>query len=179
MPKMASKLHFRASIFKNFHWEPALVSSLLYGPSFSLSSAQVGQMFTSNPIENPAFNIVLCHSFKAMSLVRILPQQAGPLEQGRESPVLVCIINCSKGGEWSAKNMGLGKFWLDLEILEAFLMGLNVSFLYVICILESQIFFLSQWVSESQICHFFFSFGFQESNFSEFMGTAYPTELRD
>ena len=44
-------------------------------------------------------------------------------------------------GQLKMLNMGLRKFWPDLEILEAF-MGLNVSFLHVICISESQFFSL-------------------------------------
>ena len=54
-------------------------------------------------------------------------------------------------------NVGLRKFWPDLEISEAFWMGLKVS--------------------ESRICRFFFPFGLQGSNFSEFVATAYQTKL--
>ena len=35
-----------------------------------------------------------------------------------------------KGGEWYLENAGLGKFWQDLEISEAFLISLEVSFLH-------------------------------------------------
>ena len=66
---------------------------------------------------------------------------------------------------WVAEN-----FWPDLKISDAFLMGLEVSFLGDSCNLGVQIFF--QWVSESQICP-------QKSNFSEFMGTCYRTEVVD
>ena len=59
---------------------------------------------------------------------------------------------------WVAKNL-----WPDLKILEAFLMGLEVSFLGDSCILGVHISF--QQVSESQICP-------EESNFSELMGTS-------
>lgn len=38
-------------------------------------------------------------------------------------------------------NMGLGKFWPDLEISEAFLMGLEVSFLGAFWVSVSSIFF--------------------------------------
>ena len=61
--------------------------------------------------------------------------------------------------------MGLGKFWPDLEISEAFLMGLEVSFL--------DNFFLPKGFGVSSLSFFFFLFGLQESHFSEFMGTAY------
>ena len=56
---------------------------------------------------------------------------------------------------------GLRKFWPDLEISEAFWMGLKVS--------------------ESRICRFFFPFGLQESIgiFQSFVATAYRTELLD
>ena len=64
--------------------------------------------------------------------------------------------------------MGLGKFWPDLEISEAFLTGLEVSFSSDFC------------VSESRICLFFFPFGLQKSKFFRVhLGTAYRTELVD
>ena len=41
-------------------------------------------------------------------------------------------------------------------------------------------FFLPVWVSESQICRFFFLFGLQKLNYSEFMGIQFnQTELVD
>ena len=43
-------------------------------------------------------------------------------------------------------NMGLGKFWPDLEISEAFLMGLEVSFLGAFWVSVSSIFFFCRWV---------------------------------
>ena len=54
-------------------------------------------------------------------------------------------------------DVGLRKFWPDLEISEAFWMSLEVS--------------------ESRICRLFFPFVLQESNFSKFVATAYRTEL--
>ena len=38
--------------------------------------------------------------------------------------------NSCRGGEWYLENAGLGKFWQDLEISEAFLISLEVSFLH-------------------------------------------------
>ena len=35
----------------------------------------------------------------------------------------------------TSKNVGLGKFWQDLEILEAFLISLEVSFLHGLFVL--------------------------------------------
>ena len=56
------------------------------------------------------------------------------------------------------------KFGLILKIIsEAFLMGLEVSFLDN---------FFCQRVLGSQICCFFSPFDLQESHFAEFMGTA-------
>ena len=77
--------------------------------------------------------------------------------------------------------MGLRKFWLDLEISEArFLMGLEVSFLGDSCVSESRFFFLfAHGFVESRISRFFFPFGLQESYSSEFVETAYRTELLD
>lgn len=64
--------------------------------------------------------------------------------------------------------MGLGKFWPDLEISEAFFMGLEVSFLSDFC------------VSVSRVCLFFFPFGLPKSKFFRVnLGTAYRTELVD
>ena len=41
------------------------------------------------------------------------------------------VINfTNRGIEWYLENVGLGKVWPDLEISEAFLMGLEVSFLH-------------------------------------------------
>ena len=60
-----------------------------------------------------------------------------------------------QNGTWT--NVGLRKVWTDLEIAEAFWMDLAVS--------------------ESRICRFFFPFGLEKSNFSEFVVTAYQTEL--
>lgn len=64
--------------------------------------------------------------------------------------------------------MGLGKFWPDLEISEAFLMGLEVSRSSDFC------------VSESRICLFFFPFGLQKSKFFRFhLDTGHRSELVD
>ena len=62
--------------------------------------------------------------------------------------------------------MGLGKVWPDLEISEAFLMGLEVSFLHIF-------FFFAKGFWGLGFVIFFFPFALQESHFSEFMGTAY------
>ena len=67
--------------------------------------------------------------------------------------------------------MGLAKFWPDLEILQAFLMGLEVSFLGDFS--SRSLEFFCRRVSKSLICRCFFLFGLQEVNFPEFMGTAY------
>ena len=76
--------------------------------------------------------------------------------------------------------MGLRKFWLDLEISEArFLMGLEVSFLGDSCVSESRFFFFLSRVSGVSNMTFFLSAGLQESNSSEFVETAYRTELLD
>ena len=61
-------------------------------------------------------------------------------------------------------------FWPNLKISEAFLMSLRSLIFGQFLHLGVQIFF--QWVSESQICP-------QKSNFSEFMGTCYRTEVVD
>lgn len=77
----------------------------------------------------------------------------------------------------TSKNVGLGKFWSDLDISEAFLMGREVSF--------SRVFFASRSLTESRIFlqtglgslgFVVFPFGFQESNFLEFKDTTYRTE---
>ena len=73
--------------------------------------------------------------------------------------------------------MSVGKFWPDLEIPEA-LMVREVLFSGDFCVSESQ-FFFCRWISDSRICHFFLLFDLQELNFSEFIGTAYRTELVD
>ena len=65
-----------------------------------------------------------------------------------------------------SKNVGLGKFWPNLEISEAFLtMGLEVVFGRVLCLVVSN--FFCRRVSDLS----FLSFhgGLQESNFSAFM----------
>ena len=62
--------------------------------------------------------------------------------------------------------MGLGKVWPDLEILEVFLMGVEVSFL-------DNFFLFAKRFLGSRICHFFFPLALQGSHFSEFMCTAY------
>ena len=61
--------------------------------------------------------------------------------------------------------MSLGKVWPHLEISEAFLMGLEVSFLHN--------FFFAKGFWGLGFVIFFFPFALQESHFSEFMGTAY------
>ena len=67
--------------------------------------------------------------------------------------------------------MALTKVWPDLEILQAFMMGLEVSFLGDFS--SQSLKFFCRQVSKSLICRFFFSFGLWESNLSEFMGKAY------
>ena len=37
-----------------------------------------------------------------------------------------------RGGKWYLKKRGLGKFWQDLKISEAFLISLEVSF-FMVC----------------------------------------------
>ena len=76
--------------------------------------------------------------------------------------------------------MGLRKFWLDLEISEArFLMGLEVSFLGDSYVSKYRFFFslTGFWSLEYNV--FSFRLVFRESNFSEFVETAYRTELLD
>ena len=51
--------------------------------------------------------------------------------------------------------MGLGKFWPDLEISEALLMGFEVSFSSDFCVLESRyIFFLPKDLGVSDLSFF-------------------------
>ena len=45
-----------------------------------------------------------------------------------------------RGGKWYLKKRGLGKFWQDLKISEAFLISLEVSF-FMVC-------FYFFWVSK-------------------------------
>ena len=52
---------------------------------------------------------------------------------------------------------------------------LSLEFYFIINI----IFFFCLRVSDPRICHFFFPFGLQKSNFSEFIGTAYQKGLVD
>ena len=45
--------------------------------------------------------------------------------------IITCIIQIKIGvANGTSKNVGLGKFWQDLEISEAFLTSLEVSFLH-------------------------------------------------
>ena len=50
------------------------------------------------------------------------------------SPCTACLnpldVGKNRGGEWYLEKRGLGKFWQDLEISEAFLISLEVSFLH-------------------------------------------------
>lgn len=57
--------------------------------------------------------------------------------------------------------------------------SLSLALGWFLCLKVSS-FFFCQWVSESQICRFFFLFGLQKSNYSEFMGIQFnQTELVD
>ena len=57
--------------------------------------------------------------------------------------------------------------------------SLSLALGWFLCLKVSS-FFFGQWVSESQICRFFFLFGLQKSNYSEFMGIQFnQTELVD
>jgi len=53
----------------------------------------------------------------------------------------ISTLSCTKGGRLqgvangTSKNVGLRKFWLDLEISEAFLISLEVSFFHGLCLL--------------------------------------------
>ena len=50
----------------------------------------------------------------------------------RRSEHAQALLDLAKGGvaNGTSKNVGLGKFWQDLEISEAFLISLEVSFLH-------------------------------------------------
>ena len=73
------------------------------------------------------------------------------------------------------KTWVLGNIGSDIE--SVFDGSRSLVFLRFLRLQKSQNF--CRWVSESRICHYIFPFGLQEQNFSEFIGTAYRTELVD
>ena len=112
----------------------------------------------------------------------VWPYLPNPVGRGRDYAKFLCrpykVTHCHfQGyqlrqilgvGNRSSKNVTLGKFWQDLEILKAFLISLEVSFLHGLFLpfFESQNFlprslgpgFLtripaSRWVSDFSICH--------------------------
>ena len=64
--------------------------------------------------------------------------------------------------------MGLRKIWPNLEIV----IGISV-------VVSPSLDISVDWSRESWICRFFFLFGLHDSNFSEFMGTGYRTDVVD
>ena len=65
---------------------------------------------------------------------------------------------------WVSKSLFLGVGWF---------LRLSLEFYFIIF----YFFFLCLRVSDPRICHFFFPFGLEKSNFSEFIGTAYRKGL--
>ena len=72
-------------------------------------------------------------------------------------------------------SVGLGKFWPDLEISEALLMGLEVSFWSDFCVLESR-FFFTKGSRSLVFVVFYFRLVFRSRKFSEITGIAYRPE---
>ena len=76
----------------------------------------------------------------------------------------------------NSKKVGRKKFWLDLGISGAFLIGLESLILDDFCVSYMQLqIFLPSGLGVSDLS-FFFPFDFQEQNLSEFVGTVYRTE---
>ena len=102
------------------------------------------------------------------------------LVSSRNAPPQERCVTTQKTAAWqTTKNVGLRKFWPDVEILEAFLMGLKVSFSSDFCVLESRFFLFTNGSRSLGFVVFYFRLVFRSRNFSEITGIAYRTEFVD